>query len=210
MAMSSSASRSASVSEKLRCSTVDSWPPPPICSRPRKRITAPSVVSIRLSTIDSLTGLFNRRALETRLNRELEQAQKYSTVLSCLMIDVDNFKLTNDTMGHQMGDLILAQLAGLLKREQRAIDLVARFGGEEFCVLLPLTGSGGARLLADRILRRVSSHAFGERDRPVPITVSIGVATYPADRVTDGTSLLRLADQNLLKAKADGRNRYRD
>ncbi len=163
-----------------------------------------------LAETDPLTGLFNRRALETRLNRELEQAQKYSTVLSCLMIDVDNFKLTNDTMGHQMGDLILAQLASLLKREQRAIDLVARFGGEEFCVLLPLTGSGGARLLADRVLRRVSSHPFGERDRPVPITVSIGVATYPDERVTDGTSLLRLADQNLLKAKADGRNRYRD
>lgn len=163
-----------------------------------------------LAETDPLTGLFNRRALEARLTRELGQAQKYSTVLSCLMIDVDHFKNTNDTLGHQMGDAILAQLAGLLKREQRAIDVVARFGGEEFCVLLPLTGSAGARLLADRVLRRVASHGFGQPDRAVVVTVSIGVATFPDDRVTDGASLLRLADQNLLKAKADGRNRYRD
>lgn len=163
-----------------------------------------------LADTDPLTGLFNRRALEVRLGRELEQAQRYATVLSCLMIDVDHFKQTNDTLGHQMGDLILTQLASLLKREQRAIDLVARFGGEEFCVLLPLTGTGGARLLADRILRRVAGYPFGEPERPVPVTVSIGVATYPDDRVSDGPSLLGLADQNLLKAKADGRNRYRD
>ena len=163
-----------------------------------------------LAETDPLTGLSNRRALETRLIRELDQAQRFSTVLSCLMIDVDNFKATNDTLGHQMGDRILAQLANLLRREQRAMDVVARFGGEEFCVLLPLTGSGGARLLADRILRRIASHPFGEVEKPVPVTVSIGIATFPDDRVTDGTSLLRLADQNLLKAKADGRNRYRD
>jgi diguanylate cyclase (GGDEF)-like protein len=163
-----------------------------------------------LAETDPLTGLYNRRALEVRLNRELEQATKYATVLSCLMVDVDGFKALNDTYGHQMGDRILIQLSTLLKREQRAIDLVARFGGEEFCILLPLTGSGGARLLADRILRRVGSFPFGEPDHPVQLTISIGIATYPDDRVTDSDSLLLLADQNLLKAKADGRNRYRD
>ena len=163
-----------------------------------------------LAETDPLTGLYNRRALEVRLARELEQAQRYQTVMSCLMIDVDHFKATNDTWGHHMGDRVLAQLAALLKREQRAIDLVARFGGEEFCILLPLTGSGGARILAERILRRVAAHRFGEGERQIAVTVSIGVATYPDDRVTDGASLLRLADENLLKAKADGRNRYRD
>jgi two-component system, cell cycle response regulator len=163
-----------------------------------------------LAETDPLTGLANRRALEHRLRRELEQAMRYSTVLSCLMVDVDHFKDTNDTYGHQMGDRILAQLAALLKREQRAIDAVARFGGEEFCILLPLTGSGGARILADRILRRVSGYRFGEGEHPLAVTVSIGIATYPDDRVVDGASLLRLADENLLKAKADGRNRYRD
>ncbi|MEK7380670.1 MAG: GGDEF domain-containing protein, partial [Gemmatimonadota bacterium] len=94
--------------------------------------------------------------------------------------------------------------------EQRAIDVVARYGGEEFCVLLPLTGSGGARILADRILRRVASERLGDPDHPVSVTVSIGIATYPDDRITDGTTLLQLADENMRKAKTDGKNRYRE
>ena len=164
----------------------------------------------QMAESDPLTGLHNRRTLEQRLQREMEQAGRYQTVLSCLMIDVDNFKETNDRHGHQLGDRVLSQLAGLLKREQRAIDVVARYGGEEFCIILPLTGSGGARILADRILRRVAAERFGDEDRPVSVTVSVGIATFPDDRITDGTSLLGLADENLLKAKTDGRNRYRD
>ncbi len=163
-----------------------------------------------LAQTDPLTGLHNRRALEHRLQRDLDQAIKYGTTLSCLMLDVDHFKVTNDTYGHQMGDLVLAQLAELLRREQRAIDMVARYGGEEFCILLPLTGQAGARILADRILRRVAHHRFGDQSQAIAVTVSIGIATYPDDRVTDGASLIGIADENLLKAKADGRNRYRD
>jgi len=163
-----------------------------------------------LADTDPLTGLANRRALERRLVRDLEQAAKYSTVLSCLMIDVDYFKQTNDTYGHQMGDLILSQLATMLKREQRAIDMVARVGGEEFCILLPLTGPNGARILADRIQRRVNAEQFGDETHPVRLTVSIGIASFPDDRVEDGAGLLQLADTHLLKAKADGRNRSRD
>ena len=105
---------------------------------------------------------------------------------------------------------MLSQLAALLKGEQRAIDMVARVGGEEFCVLLPLTGASGARIMADRILRRVAGKAFGNEATPVQLTVSIGIASFPDDRVTDGDSLIRLADANLLKAKTDGRNRSRD
>jgi two-component system cell cycle response regulator len=163
-----------------------------------------------LADSDPLTGLANRRALQARLDRELEQARRYGTVLSCLMLDVDDFKVINDAHGHQMGDRVLAQLAALFRREQRAIDVVARFGGEEFCLLLPFTGAAGARLLAERILRRVAGHRFGEPQHPISVTVSIGIATYPEERVSDGLSLLRLADEKLLKAKADGRNRYRD
>lgn len=159
---------------------------------------------------DPLTGLNNRRALEQRLEREMEQAARYQTVLSCLLIDVDNFKETNDRHGHQVGDRVLTQLADLFRREQRAIDVVARYGGEEFCVLLPLTGSGGARILADRILRRVASERLGDPDHPVSVTVSIGIATFPDDRITDGTTLLQLADENMRKAKTDGKNRYRE
>lgn len=159
---------------------------------------------------DPLTGLLNRRAFEHRLARELEHAESFRTVLSCLMIDVDHFKETNDRFGHHAGDVVLSQLAALFRREQRAIDVVARLGGEEFCILLPLTGAGGARILAERVLRRVAGHRFGETGTPIEVTVSIGIATWPDDRVGDGPGLLRLADEQLLKAKTDGRNRYRD
>ncbi|NOT07267.1 MAG: diguanylate cyclase [Gemmatimonadales bacterium] len=164
----------------------------------------------QLAETDPLTGLLNRRALDDKLRQEVERASRYGTVLTCVMIDVDHFKQTNDTYGHQAGDRILTQFAELLRREQRSVDVVARYGGEEFVVLLPETGNAGARLFAERILRRVSNAAFGEPDTPIPITISLGLGTYPDERAVDGESLLRLADRNLLRAKSDGRNRYRD
>ena len=163
-----------------------------------------------LAETDPLTDLYNRRALLEKLNQELERTSRYGTVLTCLMLDIDNFKLINDTYGHLVGDRVLRQLAGLFRREQRAVDVVARYGGEEFVILLPETGLSGARIFAERILRRVGNHDFGEGGRSVHITVSIGIATYPDDRVNDPDSLLRLADTNLYKAKHDGRNRFRD
>jgi diguanylate cyclase (GGDEF)-like protein len=130
--------------------------------------------------------------------------------MSCLMLDIDHFKRLNDTYGHELGDRVLIQLADLLRREQRAMDVLARLGGEEFVVLLPETGVRGARIYAERILRKVGSATLGTTQHPVQITVSVGIATFPDERVTDSDSLLRLADTNMLRAKADGRNRYRD
>jgi two-component system cell cycle response regulator len=164
----------------------------------------------QLAETDPLTGLFNRRALDERLQREVDRATRYGTVLTCVMIDIDHFKAANDRFGHQAGDRVLAQFAEMLRREQRAVDTVARYGGEEFVVLLPETGSAGARLFADRILRRVTLAAFGPPEAPIPITISIGLATFPDERAVGTEGLLRLADRNLLRAKSDGRNRYRD
>lgn len=164
----------------------------------------------QLAETDPLTGLFNRRALDERLQREVDRATRYGTVLTCVMVDIDHFKAANDRFGHQAGDRVLAQFAEMLRREQRAVDTVARYGGEEFVVLLPETGSAGARLFADRILRRVTLAAFGPPDVPIPITISIGLATFPDERAVGAEGLLRLADRNLLRAKSDGRNRYRD
>ena len=163
-----------------------------------------------LAETDPLTDTFNRRALSEKLVQEMERADRYQTVLTCLMVDIDSFKLINDEHGHLTGDRVLRSLANLLKREQRAVDVVARYGGEEFTVLLPETGPTGARIFAERILRRVAAHDFGEPGRPVHVTISIGVATYPDAKISDPESFLRLADANLYKAKADGRNRYRD
>ncbi|MGQ0703869.1 MAG: diguanylate cyclase [Gemmatimonadales bacterium] len=163
-----------------------------------------------LAETDPLTGLLNRRTLAEKLGQEVDRATRYGTVLTCVMIDIDHFKATNDTYGHQVGDRILVQFADLLRREQRAVDLVARYGGEEFVVLLPETGSAGARLFAERVLRRVQSAIFGDAAAPIPVTVSIGLATFPDEGAHDADSLLALADRNLLRAKSDGRNRYRD
>lgn len=163
-----------------------------------------------LAETDPLTGLYNRRALDEKLKLEVDRAERYQALLTCLLIDIDHFKVTNDTYGHQVGDLVLQQVAQMLRREQRTVDLIARYGGEEFVVLLPETGATGARIFAERILRRVAAQRFGDPARPVQVTLSMGIATIPDPRAPNGEALLRLADANLLKAKADGRNRYRD
>ena len=163
-----------------------------------------------LAETDPLTGLFNRRALSEKLRLELDRAERYQTVLTCILVDIDHFKDTNDTHGHQVGDLVLQQVAQMLRREQRAVDLIARYGGEEFVVLLPETGASGARIFAERVLRRVAAQRFGDATHPVEITLSMGLATVPDPRITDPDSFLFVADANLLKAKSDGRNRYRD
>jgi two-component system cell cycle response regulator len=163
-----------------------------------------------LAETDPLTSCFNRRALMEKLEQEMDRAARYATMLTGMMIDIDNFKQINDTFGHLVGDRVLKQLANLLKREQRSVDIVARYGGEEFVVLLPETTSAESRNFAERILRRVSTHDFGEPGRPVRVAISIGIASYPDERVSDGESLLRLADSHLYRAKTDGRNRFRD
>ena len=163
-----------------------------------------------LAETDPLTNCFNRRALMEKLEQEMDRAARYATMLTGMMVDIDNFKQINDTYGHLVGDRVLKQLANLLKREQRSVDIVARYGGEEFVVLLPETTNTESRNFAERILRRVATHDFGESGRPVRVTISIGIASYPDERVSDGESLLRLADTHLYRAKSDGRNRFRD
>jgi two-component system cell cycle response regulator len=163
-----------------------------------------------LAETDPLTNCFNRRALLEKLEQEMDRAARYATMLTGMMVDIDNFKQINDTHGHLVGDRVLKQHANLLKREQRSVDIVARYGGEEFVVLLPETTAAESRNFAERILRRVATHDFGEQGRPVRVTISIGIASYPDERVTDGESLLRLADNHLYRAKTDGRNRFRD
>jgi two-component system, cell cycle response regulator len=163
-----------------------------------------------LAETDPLTNCFNRRAMMEKLEQEMDRAARYATMLTGMMVDIDNFKQINDTYGHLVGDRVLKQLANLLKREQRSVDIVARYGGEEFVVLLPETTSVESRNFAERILRRVATYDFGESGKPVRVTISIGIASYPDERVSDGESLLWLADTHLYRAKSDGRNRFRD
>jgi two-component system cell cycle response regulator len=162
-----------------------------------------------LALTDPLTQTHNRRALMERLTAELERARRYALQLSMLMIDLDHFKAVNDSYGHVVGDEVLRGVSRILQREARAVDVVARFGGEEFVVVLPETGEEGAMSLAERIRSRVAETpplAGGEYGW-LRVTVSIGVATIPSPRVNSPEDLIALADEALYRAKAQGRNR---
>jgi two-component system cell cycle response regulator len=164
----------------------------------------------RLETLahtDHLTQLVNRRALTIRLVTEMERVRRYNAPLSMLLIDLDHFKLVNDTYGHIAGDSVLATVATLLQRAVRAVDLVARYGGEEFVVVLPETGRQGATAFAERIRDKIAKHGFAIGEPAlIHVTASIGVATYPSLRLDSVEDLFRAADVALYRAKGNGRN----
>ena len=158
----------------------------------------------QLAFLDGLTGIFNRRYLETRLTEEIERSKRYDTILSVVMVDVDRFKLLNDEFGHLLGDEVLRQVSSLLSERLRKSDVVCRYGGEEFVALLPQTTTEQALLVAEKLRRAVAEWRFPGVPRPV--TISAGVATFP-DHATTRDDLLQAADGALYTAKQSGRNR---
>ncbi|HET6464661.1 MAG TPA: diguanylate cyclase [Nitrospiria bacterium] len=164
----------------------------------------------RLSIIDELTGLYNKKYLVEFLRREENRSKRFGFMLSCVMLDVDHFKKINDTYGHLRGDRVLKELGALLGDIIRSYDFAARYGGDEFTLVLPQQKhSQGALELANRIRKAVENHPFGRStsNRPLQVTVSMGVATVIPDHASDYETLLDRADQALYKAKAGGRNR---
>ena len=159
-----------------------------------------------LAHTDPLTQVVNRRALFGRLGAELERARRYNSVMSVLMLDIDHFKDINDTHGHLIGDDVLREVAGLLQTTVRSVDVVARYGGEEFVVVLPETPLAGAVTFAERIRVLIESHPFCPAQGPLSITVSVGVAAFPAEGVETIENLFARADDALYRAKAEGRN----
>ena len=153
---------------------------------------------------DPLTGFFNHRYLHERMGEEVVRAQRNKQPLSVLMLDLDDFKLVNDTFGHLFGDRFLTWTAELIRSTLRASDLAARYGGDEFAVILPDTDAVEARVVAERILEAFRERPFvGEQRGPVPIVGSIGVATFPDDGRT-ATELIGAADAALYRVKRDG------
>jgi len=160
-----------------------------------------------LATTDALTGLYNRRYLDTVLFSELRRTLRYKAPLSIILIDLDRFKLVNDSFGHAVGDAVLRNVAESITKQARATDVTARYGGEEIVMVLPNTDARGAGELAERLRQSIAELTHEHAGVSVKVTASFGIATYTAAGSLNPDDLLRQADEALYQAKHAGRNR---
>jgi two-component system cell cycle response regulator len=164
--------------------------------------------ALSAATSDGLTGLFNHAYFKRFLGLEVKRSLRQGHPTALALMDIDDFKACNDTLGHLAGDRVLAEIGRLIRQSVREIDLAARYGGEEFVVVLPYTELGGAGVVAERLRARVEAHPFllGASPSPVRVTVSIGLAVCPAD-ASSAEELIRRSDERLYRAKGGGKNR---
>ena len=162
----------------------------------------------QLSLHDDLTGLYNYRYLHSRLSEEFKRAERYHDPLACLVIDIDRLQAHNDAGGRDAGDRVVRFVADTIRRSVREVDVVARFGGDEFLVVLPSTHFAGSVTVAERIFQDANQRMAGwEQRSPLPVALSLGVALFPSRDVRTKDALLRGADAALHAAKRDGGNR---
>jgi diguanylate cyclase (GGDEF)-like protein len=161
-----------------------------------------------LSYTDSMTGLYNYRYFHKRLNEEIFRAKRFERKLSLVIFDIDEFKAYNDTFGHQAGDAVLRQLGKFIMKVVRSMDVVSRYGGEEFCVIMPEADDKECAKFMERLRKSIEDYPFKDEylEHEHHITVSLGGAVYPRDAV-DADRLIYCADMALLQAKNVGRNR---
>lgn len=161
-----------------------------------------------MSITDPLTGLLNRRYLEERLTEELNRSTRYNYAMSCLMIDIDDFKKYNDLNGHQAGDAALKITAHCLKATLRSADIACRYGGEEFCILLPQTSLTEAGVIAERMRQRVAEtdYPYGKSQPLGVVSISVGISTF-ARHIDTAEKVISAADKALYNAKSQGKNR---
>ena len=158
-----------------------------------------------LAITDSLTGLYTRRYFFERLDEELNRSKKHGFKFAFLMIDIDDFKICNDTHGHLVGDVVLREVSRIIKESVREIDLAARYGGEEFSLVLPETDKKDALSAAERIRKNIEDHIFKAYDEKLKVTVSAGLAAYPED-AHDMEDIIEKSDKALYVAKSSGKN----
>jgi diguanylate cyclase len=161
---------------------------------------------LEMNMRDNLTGTHNRRFLEPYLKREFERHRRYCRPFSVMMIDIDFFKNVNDTYGHQCGDFVLKCISAEIVSLLRKVDCVTRYGGEEFCCLLPETSLNQALVLAERVRLSIASKVYDFHELPIRVTISIGVAELSHEMDSENV-LLKIADEALYEAKKTGRNK---
>jgi diguanylate cyclase (GGDEF)-like protein len=161
----------------------------------------------KLTILDVPTQSYNKRYFGEMLERETLRARRYGRALTLVMMDIDFFKKINDEYGHLAGDYVLRELAKLVQSRIRSEEVFARFGGEEFAVLLPETSLEGATSLAQNLCSRIASHVFEFQTATIPVTVSAGVAEFQTGDDTNPQALVARADEKLYEAKHTGRNR---
>jgi diguanylate cyclase (GGDEF)-like protein len=161
----------------------------------------------RLTIIDGLTEIHNKRYLQEFLERELARSERHGRPLSLVMFDIDHFKRINDDMGHLAGDYALRELAACIKAAVRREELFARYGGEEFAIVLPETACAEAASFAERIRAEVAAHAFEFDGERFPVTISLGIASTRGNEACTAEELILQADKALYRAKNEGRNR---
>ncbi len=154
---------------------------------------------------DELTGLSNRRDMKEQLDKEFYRHQRHNSYFSVILMDIDHFKDVNDTHGHDAGDAVLTEFAALVKELSRKIDVISRWGGEEFLMLLPDTSLVQALAMAERLRSAVEAHSFNYKIKTIPVTISVGVCSISQN--SDINSLLKQTDIHLYEAKIKGRNR---
>ena len=162
----------------------------------------------RLVVSDPLTGLYNRRYLIDRVGQEMDRVDRYGGTLAFAMIDLDGFKAVNDRFGHVVGDRLLRAVGAEISRSLRTPDVAARYGGDEFAVVLPQTQPEGALRVCERIHGALQRLSLSAGEEQVSITASLGVADYPANDVASAEDLINAADEALYGAKRAGKNRY--
>jgi diguanylate cyclase (GGDEF)-like protein len=159
----------------------------------------------KMATTDGLTGLFNHRVFQEKLSEEFRRMNRFSKPVSLLLTDIDFFKKINDTYGHPVGDMVLREVSKTIRETIRDVDIAARYGGEEFAVVLPGAEGDGAKIIAERLRKAVGGKTFSSDGRSFSVTVSMGIATAPADAPSK-EELVEKADQALYHAKHHGRN----
>jgi two-component system cell cycle response regulator len=174
-----------------------------------RRLEVQTELLSKLAAFDDLTGVFNRRSMFHHLEAELSRCRRYGRSLGVLMADIDHFKRVNDDHGHLVGDQALRWVATTLQNELRSMDFLCRYGGEEFCAILPETNRAGVARAGERLRAAIDRAHFSQDGVELSLSISLGGASWSADESTEFPDLLAHADAALLEAKRSGRNQVR-